>query len=308
MTTAITYRKPAPVITHGAAVRTGDTWRRTFASVADYIAHQTIIARPGLPGDAEARRADCIKPDAKPRRKDWYGVESRDDVLAAVTGGWPDGIARLSALSEKLGDVPTPRDARRRPVRGPFGDEYDPHAGMRGAFDTAWTRRARLNTVGVRRVRIVAQILDNFGTSADELFWRGAAALMLAQTLMGSGYAVQIDAAFAGSYSWERGSRTVKRFLEIITVKPMHSPLDLPNLAGVVCLAGFARTYGFAGITTSCAEANDGACISSGLGSSCSLDSILEAPRGTFITPRINSERAALDWIKAVLADVQGGE
>ena len=303
--TAVADKSPV-MAPHGSAVESGGVWRRAFASVSEYVAHVTAEQRPGIPGNVEARRA--VSARGTDRGESWLGVASCEQVRAAVAEGWQDGIARVAALAEKVTDIPTPRDVRRRPLRGASGSEFDCHAALRGEFDRAWTYRARVNTVAVRRVRLVAQIIDNAGTSASELFWRGAAVIQLAEILSASGYAVQIDAAFAVEMSFESPGARIKKMLDVITVKPLGAPLDLPNVASVICLAGFARIYGFAGIVLAGAEANRGRMVSQWLGSALSLDGVLEAPRGTFITPRLNSAKSARDWIKAVLIDIQGGE
>jgi hypothetical protein len=175
-------------------------------------------------------------------RDDWYGPDKCSAAVAAnrALTGWPEGakqaLERLSHIQ-----VQTPVSVKRRAVRADQGDELDIHAVYRGDLDHAWTTRRRRNARGPRIVRIIAQFNLTGRVAAESLFWRGAAVIKLADILTEAGYNVEITAAMASI----EVDQTSANWLITFPLKLAQSPLDVDALAGVVCNAGFHRTYGF---------------------------------------------------------------
>jgi hypothetical protein len=176
-------------------------------------------------------------------RKDsesWLNAPSAKEAAARVTHGWPEGARRvLSSLADL--DVPVPVSVRRRIARADQGDELDIHAVNRGDLATAWTMRRRRHARGSFTVRLVAQANLLGKTTPDELFWRGAAIVKLADALTAAGYSVEI----VGAISSNRVKGVDGDFLVTFPLKEAAAPLDVEALAGVLCNAGFHRLYGF---------------------------------------------------------------
>ncbi len=175
----------------------------------------------------------------------WLGVGSYDAVRRIVREGWPQGVARLDALTA---EVPPVVGLRRRPVRGDHGDELDIHAINTGNADRAWTRRQRRVTVGGRaNVCIHVHISAAATVKSEALFWRGAAAVKLSDALTEAGYDVEIVGQLAGVGMNANGPKL--GLCDTFTIKSSGMPLDKNSVASVVCLAGFMRTFGFAHYT-----------------------------------------------------------
>lgn len=172
----------------------------------------------------------------------WYGPDSPspETTVKRVLGGWKEGAEEVRKRMERV-EVTPPVSIKRRVVRADQGDELDIHAVLRGQLDTAWQSRRRRQAFGPRIVRIVAQTNLLAQTSSEELFWRGAAVVKLADVLTEAGYAVEIVGAHAATtVDMDRAN-----WLLTFVLKHAQSPLDIESLAGVVCNAGFHRTFGF---------------------------------------------------------------
>lgn len=173
--------------------------------------------------------------------EDWYGAPTEHEAAARVTRGWPEGAARvLKALAEL--DVPAPVSVRRRLARADQGDEVDIHAVNRGNLETAWTTRRRRHARGSTTVRLIVQLNLLESMQFEQLFWRGAAVVRLADALTAAGYSVEVVGAIA---SYNVGGIDDGTFLATVMLKEASTPLDIESLAGTVCNAGFHRLFGF---------------------------------------------------------------
>ena len=170
----------------------------------------------------------------------WFGADNADQAAARVTKGWPEGAKRLTESMEQI-DVDLPMSVRRKLSRGDQGDELDIHAVYAGNLANAWSRKVRKHTRAPLTVRIVIQtnLLSHMG--AQELFWRGASAVKLSDLLVAAGYNVEIIGALASS----KVDGRQEDFLATMVLKESLQPLDIEQLAGVVCNAGFHRLFGF---------------------------------------------------------------
>ena len=133
-------------------------------------------------------------------------------------------------------------------MRADQGDELDIHAVYSGGLDRAWSRKRRKNARSRMSVRLVAQMGGSRHMVAEEMFWRGAAVVKLAELLEESSYRVEIVGA-----DWHEVDRSIvfgdeKLAAAVIgsfIVKDAGAPMDIEAVAGVLCNAGFFRTYGF---------------------------------------------------------------
>lgn len=169
----------------------------------------------------------------------WLGC-SVGEAEKRVAHGWADGAKQVVS---RLGDieVPMPVSVKRRLVRGEQGDELDIHSVYRGDLGHAWSARRRKHIRNPLSVRIVVQCNLLSETRFYELFWRGAAAVKLADLLTAAGYNVEILGTVASSTVQGYPSD----FLLTFPLKEANAPLDVEMLAGVVCNAGFHRVFGF---------------------------------------------------------------
>lgn len=182
------------------------------------------------------------------RDSDWYGAGCHDGraVLQAMRDGWTEGRDRMNQLRDKLTHIElTPRDRRRRIVRGPQGDTLDMFAVWAGRFDTCWKAPRRLPSYGPQRIDIVANMICSGGEHSDVLFYRGAAAAVLADMLEQAGYMVRLTVNFGGKAKATKGES--KSCSCRIVVKDHGQPFDVTSVSAVI-LPGFFRALGHAWI------------------------------------------------------------
>jgi hypothetical protein len=234
----------------------------------------------------------------------WTGCDSAEQFEGRIRQGWVEGADRLMKLPIK--EV-SPVSIKRRRYQGDQGDDLDIHKVNRGELDTAWTYRKRDVKRGVgRQVTVVCNLAANCGTNADSLFWRGASALRLAETLESAGYSVRIVAALCATGIDTNGNVDNAYLFEI---KSLEQPIDVSNLASIVCLPAYFRIIGFGTKVWACNT--NGMTASCGLGRS-NDDGIARAmdewyPNEYYLTQpgSVLSERDAADWIAATVDAVQ---
>lgn len=176
---------------------------------------------------------------------DWYGLPSDEPFPLArlaelVNRGWDEG---RKALLEAINAVtpPSPVNIKRRPVWADQGDEIDMQRVWSGQLDQAW-RRTTKNNVGAsrRNITVTVDAIAQGDAKAETMFWRGAAAVVLADVLTSAGYAVQMVTAFRGSVPG--GNEVSVR----VVVKPYAQMFDLASAAAGMALPGFFRGIGHA--------------------------------------------------------------
>lgn len=231
------------------------------------------------------------------RGADWLGVGSRKEVVKAVSEGWKEGAEAIESLYTKMvRTLPRAIDVRRKRVRGDIGEELDIHSVYRGDLSRAWSQMSRAMRHGTSLVRIVADVCDNSHVSAEQLKWRGYAALALSRILNKAGYSTEICVAVAVKNATENGSNG-QIVLTTVTVKPRHVVQDTRMLAATVALPGYFRHYGFIGITRRCDELGQAA--EGGLGQAIKSDGLIEPDARVLqtVTPPLRNNTEVEKWI-----------
>jgi hypothetical protein len=216
---------------------------------------------------------------------DWTGCKTQHEFAERIQQGWIEGADRLMKLPIKEVE---PTSIRRIRYRGEQGDDLDIHRVYRGELDQAWEYRKRgcRSSVG-RHITIVCNIAANCSIKASQLFWRGASALRLAETLESAGYSVRIVAGM-GTRGIDTKDNVNSGYL--FEIKSPEQPVDVANLAAIVCLPGYFRIIGF-GMKV-------WACNTNGL----------TADRGLGYTTQEYLERAVSEWYPSDYCIVQSGE
>jgi hypothetical protein len=231
--------------------------------------------------------------DTEDRGK-WYGADCRTgkDVQDKMRDGWTQGRDRLNELRAKINVVNlVPQDRKRRKVKTDFGDHLDIHAVYAGKLETAWTVARRQVTRGPQRIDIVANMICSGGEHADVLFWRGAAAAVLADLLGAAGYMVRLVVNFGGNMDGEKVSCR-------IVVKDHGMPFDVTSVSSVI-LPGFFRALGHAWIASHCKQPMSRSGISVGQGK-VNAGEIL-------ITHGVRDHGSALAFVNDVIKRVNDG-
>jgi hypothetical protein len=230
----------------------------------------------------------------------FYGADcaTGNDVQKKMADGWDKGRDRLNDFRSKLTDIELPpTDRRRKPRRGDHGDVLDIHAVYAGRLDTAWTRAVRTSTFGPQRVEIVANMLCSGAAHADVLFWRGAAAVALADLLETAGYMVRLVVIFGGKTMPYNGNG--EKVSCRVTVKDHGNPLDVTSTSAVI-MPGFFRALGHAWIA--------GHCIREMSASGISVEQGIVDNGELLLSHKVHDHGTALAFVNDTIARINSGQ
>jgi hypothetical protein len=300
----------------------GRHYYRSFSSVRDFCeqpfanpANEELFKREEFGGEFRSWAREDLRHDDSMRvgqrtNESWYGAATPREAMDRASKGWPEGAERVRSMMDEV-DAPPPVSLRRKMQRADQGDELDIHEVYRGGLDRAWTRRRRQRSRARMSVRLVAQIGGHRHTTHEEMFWRGAAVLKLAELLEESSYRVEM----VGVNQHLIDGHDVSSYCSFV-VKEAGAPLDVEQVAGVLCNAGFFRTYGFRDAYAICEHR---------LADKTQSRTLLarsyvmrgDAVRGgnldadgtkTFSVPmRIGSKESAVEWVNKCLAALENG-
>jgi len=171
------------------------------------------------------------------QRTKWANNHTLDSLQKAVSE--PDAMIlnEITAMREELlGDVALPTRPRRKLRRGQdWGDELDPDRFL-AREPSAWERFER-ESQSRRTVTIGVNLTVACGQTPDELLYRGAAAIALADLLTQRGVNVRVLGFSVG----EDVSSNVRKLVSTLELKSADMPLDTASLATAVCDVGFYR-------------------------------------------------------------------
>lgn len=177
---------------------------------------------------------------------DWHGLAdvrangTLKDCVDILSGGWGEGARKLSGLIDAT-DAPMSKTRRRRRVWGDDGDEVCPDRLRAGQFETAFCRMRSAEARGPSAVRIHVDAIGWSYEESDAMFWRGAAAVALADCLIKAGYSVKLVSSWTGDQG-RAGTRTI---VHCVT-KEYQSPFDITTAAATMACPGFFRFIGHA--------------------------------------------------------------
>jgi hypothetical protein len=281
--------------------------------------HVTHIAPERLPVDWK----DSTGPSAEARHvisqlakgiNGWGGLSGGDNGLsgaknlaeinAVFSNGWKEGADKARKLAADLGmEIPPAQSTRRRRVVGKDGTDPIIEAWIDRDIDHLWEKRKKFTAMGHKIIQIATGWGGNAGRSSAEMFWSGAAALVLTEQLESAGYGVEVHAysligpgwSSAGGYS-----------LLDCTVKPSDQMLAPDTFAAVLCHAGVWRAYRLAHLGHAPWD------FGCGLGQALDIDraamGLVEAgviPEIEILLPNIYNRESALECIRRGLEDIQ---
>jgi len=170
---------------------------------------------------------------------EWCGLPAGVRTLEQAEAYWASGDPQvLDRIRQALGKIEVPRmtNVRRCGRWGAEGDEVSQERVWSGQLETAWRTTARVNVAAPTRVRIVADVGAHGIVRAEDLAWRGAAALALADALCAAGYTVSIEAVYCNKSEATDNLRRLS-----LTVKDWTAPLSLTTLAATIGTASWFR-------------------------------------------------------------------
>ena len=190
------------------------------------------------------RGQEIVKMQDQPDEPDnWHGGLTRlDSWKAKGIEGWPEGVQRMH---EALKAVKANKalDVRRRRTRGPEGDDLDIHSIYGGRLETAWERMAPRQGYGSPVVRIWIEASTPGMMTADQMFWRGAAAMAVTERLEESGYRVEIQIYSHLDKLWDSPGN--EDYFRAVCAKRADRTLDLEALTFLSAHPASHRVAGF---------------------------------------------------------------
>lgn len=293
------YKKAIPqgiATIKARAPRNGEFEAEHFDSVAEFFAPRPMTTKNAATyaSSIEHNPADYTK-----KKAEWFGVADADAVIDAIHDGWPEGAKRMRDTIGSVQTTQTAQSIRRVLCRGDHGDEFDIHRAYAGGLDKAWTRRKRGMRPSSKGVTLVLHVGGAWTVTAEELFWRGAAAACLADLLSEAGYAVTIIVG-AGIRKLADG-RADTAYQYTVTAKASHMPVDIDTIAAVTALAGTFRVGGFRKIAERPYD------IGGHFGTTASLNlSAIPADSPILVPANVKGREAAESWLAKAIQEITG--
>jgi hypothetical protein len=157
----------------------------------------------------------------------------------AVTG-YTKGVERLAKLSASLHDqVPVPETIRSRYVWGDDGDDYDVLRTYSGDFDRAFGQWEPAAFRGPRVITLYVQVGGSSREKWDDMFWRAAPGVVVAEHLQNAGFRVEMYSVFVAKQN--NDDWTAHRSL----IKAADEHVSLSSVAYATCLTAYFRMFGF---------------------------------------------------------------
>jgi hypothetical protein len=236
---------------------------------------------------------------------DWVGrqIADRDELNRFSTAVWSEGMDMLDAARSRVdaANVPAPRNRRRRARFDEFdGDDICLDRLRDGA--PFWRTTQRETTTGPTSITIAIEQGGPAYRSADELIWRGIAAIVLTELLEAAGYRVCLVTYNAGTEVYTDDSDAFYS----VELKRETDPLDVVTF--VNALSGWAfRTVGIGVL----GQSQSGRKVSSGCGVRRQIDAeqfaTLHGSAADVLINNVWDEFAAVDLIEKTLERIQSG-
>jgi len=263
-----------------------------YDSISDFLS----AMRQGCRNAANKAEWHAVGFEGKHYGAHWFGADCRDGnaVQTKVMEGWQEGRDRMNTLRDQMGTVDLrPVDRRRKLTRMDHGDILDIHQVYAGRLDTAWQKPTRRVTSGPQKIDICANMICSGGEVSDVLFWRGAAAVVLADMLEQAGYMVRLVVNFGGSHYEEKNK--AGRVSCRVTVKDHGMPFDVTSTSAVI-MPGFFRSIGHAWIVAHCISKISTCGISVGVGD--------VEPGEINLSHQVRDQKTALAFVNKIITDI----
>lgn len=176
----------------------------------------------------------------------------RDDLTTfaafrkALVNPWTAGIETLDRCVRALEDAQLPelKQHVRRVRFGEEGDDFD-YDRFRSGQSDFWRSSVREDASGPSEVTLFIDLTTGRYVEAENVLWRGAATIALAEVLESKGFRTEIWVV-QGSLSFEaKKAENNVRMIDAVNLKQTHDPLDRSTLINAVS-AWFYRLGMFA--------------------------------------------------------------
>lgn len=158
------------------------------------------------------------------------------------SGQWQEGVAKIRDAFKNL-VVPELPDIRRRGRWSDSGDTLNLDRLFSGNTETPWRTTHKSTTTTPPPMQIIVDISVN--CDEEGRFWRGAAALALAEAAANVGYRIALDAVV----NIENLSRSGAGMLVIARAKHYDAPVNLSSIACLLAHPASSQILDFAHCT-----------------------------------------------------------
>ena len=221
-----------------------------FDSVSEMIEH--AHDRSGVTETARGSYDHFIA-ETKTANKFRHGYTAQRALREIETP--PASSAKVQGIMAEIeGEYEFKSTRRRLANRREDGDELDAGAWIRRETD-GWNRMER-TAFNRKVIRIAVLQSIHSGSTADHLYYRGAAAVALADALEAAGHSVEIASVLCQK-GLDRNQASDHFTVLETTVKHADQPMDVDSLALICAEIGFFRTIGFISM---CASVKGNAC------------------------------------------------
>ena len=174
----------------------------------------------------------------------WANYFTKEKLLSVIANPPAELLEAVDAMRQELVDEVQPPTCPRRRVRHgqEFGEELDSDRYLSRDMNP-WDRSVR-ETQPRRTVTIGVNLTVSCGQRSNDLLWRGAAAVALADILTQRG----INCEIVAFWTMKELSTSSRMVVAKYMVKRADMPLDLGSVALVLAEIAFARLIGLYGL------------------------------------------------------------
>lgn len=176
--------------------------------------------------------------------RNWIGCGSVHECEDLIRRGWIAGREKAQKAIGEIARLPAVASFRRQREWAREGDSINMQRVYSGNLDRAW-RRTRRAGKSVNRghhvVRILVNVTVQWQKTAEEFFWRGAVATVLADLLEQSGRSIEIVGFYFAERLYYADDKRDENYCASFDIKKADQPLNLDRLATMTALSGFAR-------------------------------------------------------------------
>lgn len=187
------------------------------------------------------------------QRESFIGRKFSDweDIVEACKHAKQEDLQTIQGMMNEIAgaDVPSPTNRKRRRIRSEDGGDDIDYDRLHGGESEFWIDTIRKQVSGTQTLTIMVNVAGSRDVPFNDLFWRGAAAVALADKLENAGYRVEIIAAslLTHLYMKRKNSKRGEGYSFISTrLKEAQDPLDIDALA-VATSGWFFRSVHFQG-------------------------------------------------------------
>ena len=268
-------------------------WRYEFGSVGE----ATMDALADFAQNEENRKAltENMEDSLSGHRK-WANHFTKAKFLKELSKPSKTLLNAVDDMrAEMLEDFAVPTTPRRKVRRNQeFGDDLDPERYLAKSI-TPWDRSVREQRPS-RNITIGINLSVNAGADADDLMYRGAAALALADMMTTQGFNVGIVAFESCEDVTSKVNKAVVRY----TLKDSTMPLDISAVAFAMCEIAWVRIVGVIGEMR-----HFPGTISAGYGRAVRLPAAEKKSCDFVIEKNVMGKEAAQEWLKSCVNAAQ---